>query len=136
MPATLPDEKLHRCGGAGGQLFYTGAMSTLPPEPPSTPGEPGGPDSATSAGTEVLERTEEQRSPGDEERYAHYVRKERITESAIMGQPVVALCGKVWTPSRNPDRFPICPTCKAIYEEMGKGGSGWPFGPDVPGSDK
>ncbi|MGO1857920.1 DUF3039 domain-containing protein, partial [Ancrocorticia populi] len=41
----------------------------------------------TGGSTELLERTEEQRAPGDEERYAHYVRKERITESAVEGQP-------------------------------------------------
>ena len=113
-----------------------GDMSTSLPEPPSAPGAPGGPETAQSAGTDLLERTEEQHAPGDEERFAHYVRKERITESAIEGKPVVALCGKIWTPTRNPDRFPICPTCKAIFEQMGKGGSGWPFGPDVPGSNQ
>jgi hypothetical protein len=84
----------------------------------------------------VLERVREQRDPGDEERYAHYVRKDKITESAVLGRPVVALCGKVWTPSRNPDRFPVCPTCKAIRDRLGSQGSGWPFGPDVPGNGK
>ncbi|MCI1676360.1 MAG: DUF3039 domain-containing protein [Ancrocorticia sp.] len=109
-------------------------MSTSLPEPPRAPAAPSGPETAPASGTELLERTEEQRSPGDEERYAHYVRKERITESAILGKPVVALCGKVWTPSRNPDRYPICPVCKEIFEKMGNNGSGWPFGPDVPGN--
>ena len=105
----------------------------------SDPPVPGAPERSLSepgSSTALLEKEETSEDSADGDRYAHYVRKERITESAIMGQPVVALCGKVWTPSRNPDRFPICPTCKAIYEEMGKGGSGWPFGPDVPGSDK
>ncbi|MCF2707148.1 DUF3039 domain-containing protein [Arcanobacterium haemolyticum] len=111
-------------------------MSTLPPEPPSTPGYPAGPETSQSLGTDVLERTEERKAPGDDERYAHYVRKDRITESAVLGQPVVALCGKVWTPTRNPDRYPVCPICKEIFAQMGKGGSGWPFGPDVPGSSK
>ena len=113
-----------------------GVMSTSSPEPPNAPGAPGGPDTAQSASTDLLERTEEQRSPGDEERYAHYVRKERIVESAIAGQPVVALCGKVWTPTRNPDKYPVCPTCKEIYAQMGKGGMGWPFGPGTPGNRK
>lgn len=101
------------------------------PFAPSSPG--GGPDTATQGGTDVLERTWQENAPGDSERFAHYVRKERITEAMIAGKPVVALCGKVWIPSRNPDRYPICPTCKAIYENMGKNGSAWPFGPDVPG---
>lgn len=56
--------------------------------------------------------------PGDHERYAHYVRKDKVVESAVMGNPVVALCGKVWIPSRDPDKFPVCPECKEIYDQM------------------
>ncbi|MEY4310529.1 MAG: hypothetical protein RLZ71_455 [Actinomycetota bacterium] len=56
--------------------------------------------------------------PGDHERYSHYVRKEKIVESAVMGTPVVALCGKVWVPGRDPEKFPICPECKEIYEGL------------------
>jgi hypothetical protein len=56
--------------------------------------------------------------PGDHERYSHYVRKEKIVESAVMGTPVVALCGKVWVPNRDPQKFPVCPECKEIYEGL------------------
>lgn len=90
------------------------------------------PDTATQGGTDVLERTWQENAPGDSERFAHYVHKGRVTEAMITGKPVVALCGKVWLPSRNPDRYPVCPTCKAIYDNMGNNGSQWPFGPDVP----
>jgi hypothetical protein len=72
-------------------------------------------------GTTVLERelVEEQRvEPGDHERFAHYVRKEKILESAMSGEPVIALCGKVWVPGRDPNRFPVCPTCKEIYQGL------------------
>jgi hypothetical protein len=55
---------------------------------------------------------------GDHERYSHYVKKEKIVESAVMGNAVVALCGKVWVPGRDPQKFPVCPTCKEIYEEL------------------
>lgn len=55
---------------------------------------------------------------GDRERFAHYVQKDKITESAVTGAPVIALCGKVWVPTRDPKRFPVCPECKKIYEEM------------------
>jgi len=61
---------------------------------------------------------------GDHERFAHYVRKDTIVESAVVGTPVVALCGKVWVPSRDPGRFPVCPECKEIYESLPEGGSG------------
>ena len=61
---------------------------------------------------------EENIEPGDHERFSHYVKKEKILESAITGKPVRALCGKKWTPGRDPEKFPICPTCKEIYESL------------------
>ncbi len=65
---------------------------------------------------ELLER--EQVDDGDHDRFAHYVRKEKIVESAVTGKPVIALCGKVWVPGRDPSKFPVCPTCKEIYESL------------------
>jgi len=62
--------------------------------------------------------------PGDHERLAHYVRKEKILESAVTGSPVIALCGKVWVPNRDPGRFPVCPECREIYEQIPAGGDG------------
>jgi hypothetical protein len=76
----------------------------------------------TDGGILVDERVEEQIEPGDHERFAHYVKKEKIVESAVMGAPVVALCGKVWIPNRDPGKFPVCPQCKAIFEGMPTGG--------------
>ncbi|MFC6886572.1 MULTISPECIES: DUF3039 domain-containing protein [Actinomadura] len=59
---------------------------------------------------------------GDHERFAHYVKKQKITESAVTGTPVIALCGKVWVPNRDPKKYPVCPECKEIYESMQSGG--------------
>jgi hypothetical protein len=84
------------------------------PEQPSAPDSPARP----AMGTEVLEREETRLDPGDHERFAHYVRKDKIAASAVTGKPVVALCGKVWVPNRDPSKFPICPACKAIYEAL------------------
>ena len=82
----------------------------------------------TQVGPEVetLERAVPQTSfgDGDHERFAHYVRKERIVESTVMGTPAVALCGKVWVPNRDPKRFPVCPQCKEIYESLRGGEPG------------
>ena len=39
-------------------------------------------------------------------------------QSAMSGKPVIALCGKVWVPGRDPNKFPVCPTCKAIYDGL------------------
>ena len=69
------------------------------------------------------ERTEFRLDEGDHERFSHYVPKNKLTEAMVMGTPVVALCGKVWVPSRNPDRFPVCPECKEIWETF-RGGEG------------
>jgi hypothetical protein len=55
---------------------------------------------------------------GDHERFAHYVQKDKIVDSAVSGTPVVALCGKKWVPTRDPKRFPVCPDCKRIYESL------------------
>jgi len=94
-------------------------MSTLEPEPLATP------DTYTTA---VLDRQEVEQpvEPGDHERFSHYVRKDKILPSALEGTPVVALCGKVWVPTRDPKKFPVCPLCKEIYEGLrsGDGDSG------------
>lgn len=75
--------------------------------------------------TIVKERTEEsyeyRLDEGDHERFSHYVPKNKLTEAMVMGTPVIALCGKVWVPSRNPDRYPVCPECKEIWESMQDG---------------
>ncbi len=56
---------------------------------------------------------------GDHDRFAHYVDKESITEAIVDGLPCIALCGKVWVPSRDPDKYPVCPECKKQFEQMG-----------------
>jgi hypothetical protein len=61
---------------------------------------------------------------GDHERFSHYVDKVKLTEATVMGTPVVALCGKVWVPSRAPEQFPVCPECKEIWQGMEPGGDG------------
>jgi hypothetical protein len=80
--------------------------------------------SADEGGTDVLDRElqqllkEEQIDEGDHDRYSHYVKKDKIMKSALSGKPVIALCGKVWVPGRDPEKFPVCPTCKEIYEKL------------------
>jgi hypothetical protein len=80
----------------------------------------GAPDGGTMTLDRELEELirEENLEPGDHERFSHYVKKEKILESAITGKPVRALCGKKWTPGRDPEKFPVCPTCKEIYESL------------------
>ncbi len=102
----------------------------LPPSAPSSQPEPLSQPASNPQGTAVLEREqlEQPVEPGDHERFAHYVRKEKILTSALSGDPVIALCGKVWVPGRDPNKFPVCPICKEIYDGLrdpadGGGGS-------------
>jgi hypothetical protein len=55
---------------------------------------------------------------GDHERFSHYADKAKITQSAVTGKAIRALCGKKWIPTRDPQNFPICPTCKEIYSRL------------------
>ena len=71
-----------------------------------------------TAGSTLLEEQIQNIEPGDHERNSHYVRKEKIVESAVLGIPVKALCGKTWVPGRDPQKFPICPICKEIYDGL------------------
>jgi Protein of unknown function (DUF3039) len=86
---------------------------SMVPEPPR---EGGGTDILDRELEELLEQ--EHIEPGDHERFSHYVKKEKILESALTGKPVVALCGKKWLPGRDPQKFPICPDCKKIYDRL------------------
>jgi hypothetical protein len=72
----------------------------------------------TEVGTDTLidERTDLRPDHGDHERFSHYADRDKITEAMVTGAPVVALCGKVWVPSRDPSKFPVCPECKRLYE--------------------
>ena len=71
----------------------------------------------TDGDTDLLTRPSEEllEDDGGHDRFSHYVKKEKIVESAVTGKAVKALCGKKWTPSRDPEKYPICPTCKEIY---------------------
>jgi hypothetical protein len=64
------------------------------------------------------ERTDLRTDNGDHDKFSHYVRKEKILESAMSGKPVIALCGKVWVPGHDPEKYPVCPDCKKIFQGL------------------
>lgn len=72
----------------------------------------------TGSGTkfEEQEQTREWTDDGDHERYSHYAPADEVTRAIVMGASVMALCGKIWVPHRDPNKYKVCPTCKEIYE--------------------
>jgi hypothetical protein len=65
--------------------------------------------------TDLLERPDTTDSD-DSEDFAHYAEAAKVTEGYITGTPVVALCGKVFIPSRDPLKLRICPICKELAD--------------------
>lgn len=55
---------------------------------------------------------------GDHDLFAHYARKLDIEKSMFEGVEITALCGKKWRPSRDFTKYPVCPTCKDIWEGL------------------
>jgi hypothetical protein len=105
-----------------GRVLATSASTSDPDRVDPGRSDPG----SVPAGTTTLEREEQvtEDDGDDHERFSHYVRKDKILKSALGGNAVVALCGKVWVPGRDPKKYPVCPECKKIFDEMQGGGSG------------
>ncbi|WP_018179841.1 DUF3039 domain-containing protein [Jongsikchunia kroppenstedtii] len=74
--------------------------------------------------TQTLDRPDidtDESTDDDTPKVFHYVKKNRIAESAVMGTHVVALCGEVFPVTRSPKPgSPVCEKCKKIYERMKK----------------
>ena len=69
----------------------------------------------------VLDERAELRDSDDHERFSHYVPAKKLEKARLTGTPVVALCGKVWVPSRNPDKYPVCPESKENWQSKKPG---------------
>jgi len=77
--------------------------------------------------TQTIERTDSDErvddgTDSDTPKYFHYVKKNKIAESAVMGTMVEALCGEVFPVTKSPKPgSPVCPACKEVYETLKKG---------------
>ncbi|GAB2672485.1 DUF3039 domain-containing protein [Gordonia jinhuaensis] len=75
-------------------------------------------------GTQTIERPDvrtDETTEDDTPDVFHYVKKNKIAESAVMGTRVVALCGEVFPVTKSPKPgSPVCGKCKKIYERMKK----------------
>lgn len=75
----------------------------------------------TDTDTITLPETLPTDEDGGHDRFAHYIKKNDVLESAVNGKSVKALCGKKWVPSRDPSKYPVCPACKEIFEGLRPG---------------
>ena len=70
-------------------------------------------------GVDILEETETvPTNNGDHDRLSHYVHRDDMMRGMVYGEPVMALCGKIWVPERDGSKFPVCPECKEILGSM------------------
>lgn len=70
--------------------------------------------------TSVIEETKislEETETG-EPRFAHYANAASVTEGYVMGKAVLAICGKFFVPTRDPQKFPICPICQELAKAL------------------
>jgi hypothetical protein len=87
---------------------------------------------STQPQAEVLVQSTTQLDEEDHERFKHLVLEgytpkdgefvalgNSVVEGMVNATPVRALCGKLWVPGRDPQRYPLCPTCKEIAESIG-----------------
>ena len=71
--------------------------------------------------TQMDERTDEKvitTDDGDHDRFSHYFPKADLDAAFLDGTPIRAVCGKVDVPTRDVTKYPVCPTCKEIYDSM------------------
>jgi hypothetical protein len=67
---------------------------------------------------DVLENVDTFDTESGEPLFAHYAEKAEVTEGYIMGTPVIALCGKIFVPHRDPLKLPICLECHDIINGL------------------
>jgi hypothetical protein len=55
---------------------------------------------------------------GDHDKFSHYAEKDEIMKAFVFGISIIALCGKIWVPTRDGSKFPVCPECKEVYSQL------------------
>lgn len=69
--------------------------------------------------TETLERVDTKVGDplldNDTPKHSHYVDKEYMGDAYVFGEPMMALCGYMWVPTRDPRNYPICPECERLF---------------------
>lgn len=65
----------------------------------------------TEPDTRTHRRREAQTDHGDDDAVAHIVMRSDQMKGYLSGEPIEALCGKVWVPTRDYQGLPICRRC-------------------------
>jgi hypothetical protein len=65
----------------------------------------------TDRGSKTLPVPDTKTGDGDSDHVAHIVTKDQQMRGYVGGEPIKALCGKVWVPSRDYQGLPICQAC-------------------------
>jgi hypothetical protein len=99
----------------------SGTASTVPCQPVNETSSPAPLPHTIDAPTTVEAPADVDTDGGDHDRFAHYCRKEDVARAYVTGEAIEALCGKKWIPTRDPSRYPICPTCAE------RKAAGWTF---------
>jgi hypothetical protein len=89
-------------------------------------------DVSVQSETEVVVHSTTELDEGDHDRFTHIVLEgytpkdgefvalnNSVVEGMVNATPVRALCGKVWVPGRDAQKYPLCPTCKEIAQSLG-----------------
>ncbi len=66
---------------------------------------------STDRDSQTLPRPETSTGDGDYDAVAHIVTKDEQMRGYVGGEPIKALCGKVWVPSRDYQGLPVCREC-------------------------
>lgn len=53
----------------------------------------------------------------DPTKYSHYIRRKAQLEGMVEGTAAEALCGYIFVPSKDGTNMPVCPQCKAVYDD-------------------
>jgi outer membrane lipoprotein SlyB len=72
----------------------------------------------------IEERTDVRLDEGDSGQLAHIIRKSDQMRAYVGGEAVTALCGKRWVPTRDPEKYPVCPECRIMFDAITGGAGG------------
>jgi hypothetical protein len=78
-----------------------------------------------AGGTDVQQRPDPITDDTDDEgRLSHIGRAAEVSRAYVTGEPITALCGKRFVPTRDPERYPVCPRCASILAQIKRGRGG------------